>query len=457
MNKPGRNRPAARSRRDFIKASSLLVAGGAVSGGLSGARAAHAFGGEEIKLGLVGCGVRGVGAATQALNTAADGALQPGGPVRLVALGDVFGDSLQRGYRTLRSQHGDRADVPVQRRFQGLDAYRRVLDCDVDVVILATPPGWRPLHFEAAVQAGKHVFLESPVATDAVGVRRLLAANQQARQQGLSVAVGAKRRREVRYQETIRQLWKGAIGDIICARVYWNGNGTWVRPRQPGQTELEYQLRNWYYFNWLSGDHIVEQHVHNLDVINWLLREHPQQCNGMGGRQVRTGVEYGQIYDHHYCEYTYAGGVKMFSQCRHIPGCWNNVSEHVHGSHGSADISGAKIYDKRGQLVWKGPAGSGGGQQAEWNDLVTALRRGEVCNEVERAAESTFTAILGRMASYSGKVMHWDDAISSDLALADWDALTSLDCQPPVAPADGTEQRVAERYEIAVPGKTRVV
>jgi hypothetical protein len=177
-------------------------------------------------------------------------------------------------------------------------------------------------------------------------VRRLLAANDEAKKRSLLVAVGLQRHHEKKYQETIQRLWDGAIGDLVCLRVYWNGGGVWVRPRQEDQTELEYQLRNWYYFNWMSGDHIVEQHIHNLDVGNWLLKDHPAECNGMGGRQVRTGKEYGEIYDHHFCEFTYGNGVKMFSQCRHIRNCWNSVAEHAHGTKGSADISGAKIYTR---------------------------------------------------------------------------------------------------------------
>ncbi len=456
MKKPASRPLAARSRRDFIKASSLLVAGGAVPGGLSVARAAHAFGSDEIKIGLVGCGVRGVSAAIQALNTAEVDDSQLNGPMRLVAMADVFGDNLQKAYRSLRGKHGAKVDVPRQRRFSGLDACQRVLDCDIDLVILATPPGWRPLHFEAAVQAGKHVFMESPVATDAPGIRCILAANEDAKRQGLSIAVGAKRRREARYRETIQRLRDGAIGDFTYARVYWNGNGGWVRPRQKGQTELEYQLRNWHYFNWLSGDHIVEQHIHNLDVINWLLRDHPIECNGMGGRQVRAGGEYGEIYDHHFCEFTYANGVRMFSQCRHMQGCWNNVSEHVHGTRGRADISGAKIYDASGDLVWKGQ-GDGKDQQVEQDDLFAALRRGVVYNEVNCAAQSTLTAILGRMATYSGRRIQWQDAINSTQSLADLATLTSLQSEPPVKPRTAGVRADEERYEIAVPGQPRIV
>jgi len=444
------------SRRDFIKASSLLVAGGAVHGGLNVARASHAYGSDEIRIGLIGCGGRGTGAAQQALNSVKKSDLTPNGPVKLVAMADLFPDKLQSAYRSIKSQHGDLVDVPSGRQFSGLDAYRKVLECELDLVILATPPGFRPLHFEAAVSAGKHVFMEKPVATDALGVRRLLAAHDEAKKRNLLVAVGLQRHHEKKYRETIQRLWDGAIGEIVCLRVYWNGGGVWVRPRQADQTELEYQLRNWYYFNWIGGDHIVEQHIHNLDVGNWLMKDHPAECNGMGGRQVRTGKEYGEIFDHHFCEFTYANGVRMFSQCRHIRGCWNVVSEHAHGTKGSADISGAKIYGAGGELIWSGKGG-GGGHQEEHYDLFAALRKGEIYNEAECGAHSTMTAIMGRLATYSGKVVKWDEALNSNVALADVDRLRSFQDEAPVKPHPNGGYVTEELYEIAVPGTTQVI
>jgi predicted dehydrogenase len=444
------------SRREFIKASSLLFAGGAVTGGLNVARAAHPFGNDEIKIGLIGCGSRGAAAAVQALSTVKNETLQPNGSVKLVAMADAFAGRLQSAYRAIKSQHAKLVDVPPERQFAGLDGYHKVLACELDLVILATPPGFRPLHFEAAVQAGKHIFMEKPVATDAPGVRRILAANEEAKKKSLMVAVGLQRHHEKKYQETIQRLWDGAIGDTVCTRVYWNGSGVWVRPRQDGQSELEYQMRNWYYFNWLGGDHIVEQHIHNLDVSNWLMRDRPVECNGMGGRQVRTGKEYGEIYDHHFCEFTYANGTKMFSQCRHVPGCWNSVSEHAHGTQGYADISGAKIYSPGGGLVWSSKGG-GGGHQQEHHDLFAALRRGEVYNEADFGAQSTMTAIMGRMATYSGQVIKWDEALSSNVALADLDNLKSFQDAAPVQPKEGGIYVTEELYDIAMPGKSKVI
>lgn len=425
----------------------MMLAGGAIVGGnLSVARGAHAFGSDTIKVGLIGCGGRGTGAAIQALETT-------GGEVKLVAMADAFANNLQTAYRTIKGQHPERVDVG-DRRFVGIDAYQQVLQSDADVVILATPPGFRPQQFEAAVQAGKHVFMEKPVATDAPGIRRVLAANELAKQRGLAVQVGLQRRHETRYRQCIERLQEGAIGDLQFARVYWNGGGVWVRPRAPRQSELEYQLRNWYYFTWLCGDHIGEQHIHNLDVINWLLQDHPVEAQGQGGRQVRTGGEHGQIFDHHMVEYTYRNGFKLFSQCRHIRGCWNSISEHVHGAAGNADISNALIRDKQGKKVWQSDAVEikGRGWQQEQHDLFAALRRGEVPNEVESGADSTMTAILGRLATYSGKVVKWDQAINSEISLAETDALHSLEDPAPVQPdAQGD-------YPIAVPGsKTKFV
>ncbi|PHR85933.1 MAG: oxidoreductase [Blastopirellula sp.] len=440
------------SRRDFIKkGSSLLVAGGAVAGSLSLSRSAHAFGSDVIKIGLVGCGGRGTGAASQAMNT--DGA------TKLVAMGDVYADRLATSLRTVSSQHGNKVDVPEERQFVGLDAYKNVLESDIDIVILATSPGFRPLHFEAAVNANKHIFMEKPVGTDATGIRRVLAANKIAKEKNLAVGVGLQRHHEKKYIECIQRLHDGAIGDIIFARAYWNGGGVWTRPRKDEQTELEYQIRNWYYFNWLCGDHIVEQHIHNLDVINWLMGGPPAVAQGMGGRQVRKGVDHGEIFDHHMIEFTYGDGTKMLSSCRHQKSVWNSVSEHAHGTKGYVDLSGAKIYDSKGNQTWSYGKGGGGGHQEEHHDLFAELRKGNRPNEGDYGAHSTMTAIFGRMATYSGKELKYEDALNSKIALADFDNLTSLNDEAPVQP---NPKRVAAQveespYAIPTPGVTKTV
>ncbi|MBA62277.1 MAG: oxidoreductase [Planctomycetaceae bacterium] len=431
------------TRRDFIKKSTILVAGSTVAGNLQIARAAHAYGDDTIKIGLVGCGGRGTGAAVQAMNT--------NGEVHLVAMADVFEDRLQASFRAIKSKHGNKVTVTPDTMFVGLDAYKKVMESDCDLVILATPPGFRPLHFEAGVSAGKHVFMEKPVATDAPGVRRVLDANKIAKEKNLCVQVGLQRRHEEAYIETMKHLHDGKIGDIILSRAYWNSGGVWVRPRQDDQSELEYQMRNWYYFNWLCGDHINEQHIHNIDVINWLADDFPVSAQGQGGREVRNGKDHGEIFDHHLVEFTYASGMKMFSQCRHIQGCWNSVSEHAHGTAGTCDIAAGKIWDAAGKELFNARGLGRGGHQQEHHDMFADLRAGERPNEGDYGAKSTMTAILGRMATYSGKMIKWDDAINSDLSLCDVDALSSLDDDAPMTPDDD------DNYNVAVPGNKDTV
>ena len=438
--------PSNNSRRDFLKSSSAFVAGSVASGVASTrlgiARAAHVSGSDEIKLGLIGCGGRGAGAAAQAMNTE--------GATKLVAMADAFGDCLQRALNQL-GKYKEKVDVPTERQFVGFDAYQKVLQSDIDLVLIATPPGFRPLHFEAAVEAGKHIFMEKPLAVDARGVRKVLEVNRKAKQEKLAVAVGLQRHHERRYQETIQRLQDGAIGGLLSSRVYWNGGGVWTRPRQAEQTEMEYQMRNWYYFNWLCGDHIVEQHIHNLDVINWLKGAYPVSAHGIGGRQVRTGKDHGQIFDHHAVEYTYADGTHMFSQCAHLPKCWTSVSEHVQGTTGSSEISGAKILDASGKETWKFGRGGGAGWQQEHHDLFADLRAGKVPNEADNGAMSTMTSILGRMVTYSGQEITMKDALASELVVSPAENFHSFQDTPPVVPdAEG-------RYPVAEPGETKTV
>ncbi|HEY2841190.1 MAG TPA: Gfo/Idh/MocA family oxidoreductase, partial [Pirellulales bacterium] len=393
------------SRRNFLKTSTVAVVGGSLAATLGPARMAHAGEEDTIKIGLIGCGGRGTGAAAQALRTE--------GKVKLIAMGDAFPDRLNSSLQNLKNEDriAERIDVPEDRRFTGFDAYKQVLNSGVDLVVLATPPGFRPIHFAAAVDAGKHVFMEKPVAVDGPGVRAVLAAAEIAKSKGLGVGVGLQRRHQAPYIETIKRLQDGAIGDIVAARVYWNNAGVWVNPRKPGQTDMEYQMRNWYYFNWLCGDHIVEQHIHNLDVINWLKNAYPVKAEGMGGRQVRTGPEFGEIYDHHAVEFEYADGSRMFSYCRHIPSCWEDVSEHAIGSSGTADIRAYTIEPKNGDK-WRYRGEKKDPYQVEHDDLFASIRAGKPYNEAEAGAMSTMTAILGRLATYSGKVISFEQALN---------------------------------------------
>ena len=428
------------NRRSFLQASSLAAAAST----LPVARSAHAAGDDAVKLALIGCGGRGRGAVVQALNNAA------GAPVRLVALVDAFRDRVDDTHRMVTARHPDQVDVPEERKFTGLDGFERALQCDVDMVQLCGPPGFRPAQFEAAVAAGKHVFMEKPVATDAPGVRRIMAANEVAKQKGLLVAVGHHLRHEVKHVDSVARIHDGAIGRVQYVRAYFNSTGVWVRNRQPEQTEMEYQVRNWYYFTWLSGDHIVEQHVHDLDIGNWILQATPVQAQGSGGRQVRIGPEYGEIFDHHTVEFTYADGSQMFSYCRHIPNCWNSFSQHAHGTRGTVHIEGhgpaeIRIAGQDPIRIERGPAG----HQRHQNHLFAALREGQPFNEGDYGATATMTAILGRMATYSGQLVRWEDALNSQIDLSPprmaWDA------QMPVQPGpDGL-------YPCAIPGVTPAV
>lgn len=290
----------------------------------------HAAGAGRLKLGLVGCGGRGAGAANQAMS-ADDG-------VVLHAMCDLNRETLTKAHELISKGSPDRVEVPEERRHHDFEGYKRVI-AECDVVILATPPGFRPLHFEEAVAAGKHVFMEKPVASDVAGIKRVIEAGRAAKEKGLKVAVGLQRRHQPGYQEWIKRIHDGAIGEILMLRALWNGTSRPGKPRLEGETELEYQIRNWYYFTWLSGDHNVEQHVHNLDVANWIMKDaHPVVARGMGGREVRNKVENGQIFDHHFVEYEYADGTLLYSQARQIPNCWRSVSESAVGTLGKASF-----------------------------------------------------------------------------------------------------------------------
>lgn len=428
------------SRREFLGTSAAFAA---ATGTLSIARSAYAAGSDAIKIALIGCGGRGTRAAFEAMNTKAN--------VILWALADAFEDRLQVSLKSLQAgKHRDRVKVTPDRQFVGLDAYRQAIDSGVDMVLLCSPPGFRPAHFEAAVKAGKHVFMEKPVATDPAGVRRILAANEDAKKQKLLVAVGHHLRHEDTYREVVQLIHDGAIGELQYLRAYFNSTGVWVRPRRPEQSEMQYQVSNWYYFTWLSGDHIVEQHVHDLDVCNWIKGGHPVEAQGSGGRQVRIGKDYGEIFDHHNVEFTYADGTKMFSCCRHIPGCWNSFAQAAHGTKGVANLIGHGTAELlvRGQEARRWRRGQDG-HQVEHEDLFAALLAGRPYNEGDYGATSTMTAILGRMATYSGRIVRWGEAMQSQLNLSPkrlaWDA------EPPVRPgADGL-------YPCAIPGVTHAV
>lgn len=446
--KPSSVDPAV-TRRSFLKSTTTAAAGGALLGALPVERfALGASPGDTVRIALVGAGGRGRGAAAQALRTEGD--------VKLVAVADAFKNSLEGGLKQIQSEFKDKPErlaVTEDTKFVGLDAYKKAIEL-ADVVVIATPPGFRPIHFEEAVRQGKHVFMEKPVAVDGPGVRRVLAAAKEAKAKNLKVGVGLQRRHQNGYIETVKRLQDGAAGNIVAMRVYWNGGPVGPKARRADlekalgrpPTEMEYQIRNWYMFNWLCGDHIVEQHIHNLDVANWVLNGYPVRAWGMGGRAYQKGPDSGEIFDHHAVQYEYANGVRVFSECRQIPGCANSVSEHVHGTKGTSNVGG---YTITGENAWKYRGGGKDPYQQEHDDLFDAIRNNKPYNEAEYGALSSLTAILGRMCTYSGKEISWDEALNSKIDLMperfEWNA------QPKVLPGpDGL-------YPFAIPGKTVAV
>ncbi|RMH14761.1 MAG: gfo/Idh/MocA family oxidoreductase [Planctomycetota bacterium] len=420
------------TRRAFVRSSAAATAA-ATFAPATWATAVGRAGRETINIGVIGCGGRGTGAAANALEA------HPA--TRIVAMADLFSDRLDSSFGNLSGmqQFAGRVDVPEEHRFTGFDAYRKLLAIkDIDYVILATPPHFRPMQFEAAIAAGKHVFMEKPVAVDPAGVRRVIAAGEAADEKGLCVVAGTQRRHHAIYLEIMNRIHDGAIGEVVSASCYWNQGGLWVHERQPHYTDMEWQIRNWLYFTWLSGDHICEQHIHNIDVCNWAFGKPPVRAMGMGGRQVRTDPRYGNIFDHFAIEFEYEGGRKMLSMCRQIDGCASRVSEFIQGTtgaahtnHGAAEITGA--------TQWKYQGRAPNPYVVEHADLIDAITSGNRLNEARRVAESTLTAIMGRMSAYSGQELTFEQVLNSDLDLTppayEFGAL-------PVAP-------------VAVPGRTR--
>ncbi len=388
------------SRRDFVKS-------GGAAAFMASVPLVHAAGQEQtISVGLIGCGGRGTGAAENCLESTTN--------VRIVAMGDMFKNRLDNCRKQVSAKPGFKVDD--EHCFTGFDAYKRVLDSGVDMVILATPPGFRPLHFAAAIDAGKHVFFEKPVATDPTGVRKVMEYGKKAAEKKLAVVTGTQRRHQKSYVECIKQIHDGAIGEVVSARAYWNGGGVWVNPRQPGQDDMNYMLRNWYYFTWLGGDHIVEQHVHNLDVMNWVLKGNPLKATAVGGRQVRVEEQFGHIWDHFGVDFEYPNAVHVLSMCRHWNNTPGNVSEAVVGTKGRSDCH-SRIWDHSGKEIWKFPGGGRNPYVQEHADLIESIRIGKPLNEAQQIAESTLVAIMGREAAYTGNVLTWEEILSSKMNL----------------------------------------
>ncbi len=433
-------------RRGFLEHSAKITAAGMMLSRLP-ARSKKLFSIEgEIKVALIGCGGRGTGAASQALEADPD--------VRIIAMADAFKDRADECLNSLAEKYpdSDRININEERIFIGFDAYKEAIDL-ADVVILTTPPAFRPLHFEYAINQEKHVFMEKPVATDIAGIKKVLKMGKAAEQKKLNVVVGLQRHYQKNYRIIKDRIERGKIGDIISGQVYWNSGGVWVKPREKGQTELEYQMRNWYYFNWLCGDHIVEQHIHNIDVANWFIGNTPISAQGMGGREVRKGKDHGQIFDHHFVEFTYPEGQVVASQCRHQKGCMNRVEEVFQGSKGSVTVNSSNVgimKNKRNKTIYlhQGDADINPYQQ-EHNELFAAIRSGDYkMNDTKKGAEATMSAIIGRMATYTGQVITWDEAMKMEHSLVP--ELHSFNDQAPVLPdEDGN-------YPIPIPGITNI-
>jgi len=429
----------SQSRREFLNTSGA-VAGGAIALGTgvlgSGINTAYAQASDQIRVALVGCGGRGTGAMVNLFKTK--------GNVKLVAVADAFGAKTDKTLNRLRKEHDLKVQVPEEQIFSGLDAYKQAIDTECDLVVIATPPGFKPQQFEYAVSKGKHVFMEKPVAVDAIGVRRCLAAVEESKKKNLMVGIGLQRRHEERYKNEIKQIQDGVIGELTGIRVYWNGQGIWYRQPQEGWTQMQAQCNNWYHYTWLCGDQICEQHIHNLDVGCWAKGMYPVEANGMGGseRRLKGDGKESQIFDHTFVEYTFPDGTKMHSQGRHLSSSYSRVGEEAHGTKGSI-VFGKGIFagDKRIRSV-----GETGGHQQEQHDLVESLMRGEIYNEGEYGCKSTFTAILGREACYSGKLVKWDDLLAKGRDYAPGIDNYDLNTEPPaVKDADGS-------YDVPKPG-----
>ena len=415
------------TRRDFIKTSLAASLASAIPRNLG----LHAAGSDMIRIGMIGCGGRATGAAIDCLDAV------PG--VEVIAMFDLFPDRVDKSLARLREKHPDKIKVAPDKCFTGFDGYKKVCALpDVNLIVTAAPPGFRPIHLRAAVEAGKHVFMEKPVAVDPAGIRSVIASSELARSKGLAVVAGTQRRHQARYLELMRRIKNGAIGEVVGGQCYWNQGELWVVKKTPEISDMEWQCRNWLYFTWLSGDHIVEQHVHNIDVMNWAIGALPVKVMAMGGRQVRTAPEYGNIYDHFAVEFEYPEGVRVQSMCRQIPGCADRIEERIVGTRGSAFGYG----EIKGPEPWKFEGEEMNPYVQEQADLIASIRKGEPLNEGRRIAESTLCAVMGRMSAYTGRAISWEWAMNN----------SKLDLTPP-----NFELGDLPVEPVAVPGVTPLV
>jgi predicted dehydrogenase len=443
------------SRRQFLSTATVAGAGALVTGGsvLSSSCTAQsqkaapierlkswripvltdkAIDGKELKVGLVGCGGQGTGDLIGMVKYAANG-------LKVVALGDVFKDKVDGTRKRVMEETGQ--DVPEENCFVGFDAYKNVIDM-VDVVLLVTPPVFRPLHFEAAVQAGKHVFMEKPICVDVAGALKLLALAKVADTKKLCVCTGTQRRHQRFYVESYKLIADGIIGEITGGNVYWNGGQLWYRERQKEWTDMEWMIRDWVNWTWLSGDHIVEQHVHNIDIFNWFSGLKPVAAMGFGARQRRVT---GDQYDMFSVDYEYENGVHLHSMCRQIDGCAGNISEFIHGTRGYWNSADGTIKDIAGNEIWKWDGEKEGKdyQQLdayvlEFVDMITAIRENKPFNEAEDTANSSLLAVLGRESAYTGKRISWEEIKNTNMDLLPKDPkLENQDMSKYIVPIPG--------------------
>tara|TARA_R110002020_G_scaffold184120_1_gene380974 strand:- start:74167 stop:75432 length:1266 start_codon:yes stop_codon:yes gene_type:complete len=396
---------------------------------------------KEIKIGLVGCGGRGTGAAFEALKTSP--------AVKLVAMGETFEDRLSQAYTQLKSEFTDQVAVPDDQKFIGFDAYQKVIE-KCDVVLLATPPPFRPIHLEACVKADKHVFIEKPLFVDIPGYNKIVEVQDLAKQKNISLGVGLQLRYESGYQQMKEQLDNGIIGDIVSLNVYYNVGAPKIFPRSANQTEMNYQIRNWRYFTWLWGGQLAGQAIHQIDLMNWFMNDYPVKASGSGGRQVYSGPDQGNTYDHHYAEFEYNNKIKMHVQCRNIDNTWNKTGFQVQGTKGYADDK-SQIFNSAGELLWRFRdreeiLGSSEKCQAHF---INSILTDKPINQLDYGIKSTLTTIMGRMAIHSGQIITLEQALTSKVSLLPkeftWDA-----SMPDTPGKDGN-------YQIPMPGKTEVI
>ncbi|HOW69495.1 MAG TPA: Gfo/Idh/MocA family oxidoreductase [Phycisphaerae bacterium] len=444
--KPGRRA----SRREFLNTSGRIAALSAF--GTAAVSSVHAAEENTIRVALVGCGGRGTGAAINALSTKS-------GPTQLVAMADVFDDRLQSGLKVLSERLGKQINVPKDRQFIGFDAYKKAIDAlnGSGVVILATPPGFRPPHLEYAVAKNCHVFMEKAFAVDSPGVRRVLKAGEEADKKNLKIAGGLMSRHYAPLQEAIRRIHDGFIGDVITCWSYREHGPVGIAPKPAGTSEMAHQIRHFHNFNWLGGSFILDWLIHNLDVCCWAKNAWPTSAQGQGGRYPRTEPD--QMFDHYAVEYSFADGTRMLAQARHMADCWGFWGNVIHGAKGSA-ILGEGIPDPliykgykpaKENIIWRFEGDKGDSYQVEHDLLFEAIRQNKPYNEAKRSAFAALAGILGRMAAESGREVTWDDALASNLVLAPGLENLTMDSDPPVKPdARG-------RYPLAVPGRTKVL